>query len=128
MAVDNPLCPPSAPFFGFMGAAVALIFASELLSLTLSLNLLHPLCLPTLCDRGCTPMLRHGHCPLPSFASFTCPLASSLHSRRPFLVLPPPTSARAPAGGPAPGTICSDINAHRPCSPVAPQDSVLSAH
>ena len=24
----NPLCPPSAPFFGFMGAAVALIFAS----------------------------------------------------------------------------------------------------
>jgi len=22
----NPLCPPSAPFFGFMGAAVALIF------------------------------------------------------------------------------------------------------
>merc|ERR1712070_1079508 len=26
--VDNPLCPPSAPFFGFMGAAVALIFAN----------------------------------------------------------------------------------------------------
>ena len=24
----NPLCPPSAPFFGFMGAAVALIFAN----------------------------------------------------------------------------------------------------
>jgi hypothetical protein len=23
-----PLCPPSAPFFGFMGAAAALIFAS----------------------------------------------------------------------------------------------------
>ena len=22
----NPLCPPSAPFFGFMGAAVALMF------------------------------------------------------------------------------------------------------
>ena len=26
--VANPLCPPSAPFFGFMGAAVALIFAN----------------------------------------------------------------------------------------------------
>ena len=28
MSELNPLCPPSAPFFGFMGAAVALIFAS----------------------------------------------------------------------------------------------------
>jgi hypothetical protein len=25
VAEINPLCPPSAPFFGFMGAAVALI-------------------------------------------------------------------------------------------------------
>ena len=30
VAEINPLCPPSAPFFGFMGAAVALIFASAL--------------------------------------------------------------------------------------------------
>ena len=30
VAEVNPLCPPSAPFFGFMGAAVALIFASAL--------------------------------------------------------------------------------------------------
>mmetsp|Transcript_23384 Transcript_23384/g.59301 ORF Transcript_23384/g.59301 Transcript_23384/m.59301 type:complete len:165 (-) Transcript_23384:381-875(-) len=27
-AVLDPLCPPSAPFFGFMGAAAALIFAN----------------------------------------------------------------------------------------------------
>ena len=38
----NPLCPPSAPFFGFMGAAVALIFASALPPPALSVSAAPP--------------------------------------------------------------------------------------
>jgi len=56
-------CPASAPFFGYMGAAAALIFASACPSLAPTCRAPHALTLPT--ATGCSRQRRTSHTQTP---------------------------------------------------------------